>query len=332
MTIEALNQEVDQERGKSGGWPEDLIYTAQEEAGYVGVTVTVADSAKYSVWKRIDPWGMAFFDRVKGNSSKPLRLTFSVQAPKERVDKYQYEVLKRRLSFLAEANHLEIALMQGSLADSLYSWETLTSGHNNERVHGHFRRRSDNTAGHLEKDFQTWLLGRGKSRNRDPNLPETNERLALFGPDFVRIKSITSAKNQDGFKVEREFPIGAFKESVKEANRILTTEFVDLVTLNRWGDLAVIEIKFDDPKLEVISQVLNYALFFCMYRSQLTALLDEKLGCKTEGRGLVTYLVSNTFHKKFKSVWPYYSQRKDLLNLKRVVMGNMPEEDPCNAP
>jgi hypothetical protein len=53
--------------------------------------------------------------------------------------------------------------------------------------------------------------------------------------------------------------------------------------------------------------------------------LDKKLGCPTTGAKLVTYLVSNTYHDRFESVWPYYSHRKDLLSLKQVIMGYMPE-------
>ena len=174
------------------------------------------------------------------------------------------------------------------------------------------------------------LFGRGLHSDSDIDIRRTNERLALFGRDFVYIGKLKSVKDQDGYKVEREFPTGVFREEVKEANRILPTEFVDLVTLNRYGELAVIEIKFDDPKLEVIPQVLNYALFFHSYRTKLTPLLDKKLACATEGRNLVTYLVSNTFHDRFESVWPYYTRRPELLTIKRVIMGYMSEtKDPA---
>ena len=80
--------------------------------------------------------------------------------------------------------------------------------------------------------------------------------------NFVRIGKNKSGENKKRYKVEREFPAGVFCEKIKESNRILSTEYVDLVTLNRNGDVAVIELKFDDSRLEVIPQVLNYALFF----------------------------------------------------------------------
>ncbi len=325
MTVEALNQEVNAQRGKPGGWPSDLSYMATEGPDSVEVGVGLAHSAKDSVWKKIDSWGLAFFHETKQNTDKPVRLKFSLRCPTLPTTPFQYEALKRRLSYLAEANHLQITLLKESSVDPLYSWTELTNRPESEKVRGGFKPRSDaDTPGRLEKDFQTWLFGKGK--NTDSGITRTNERLALFGEDFVYVGKIRSAKNLGGYKVEREFPTGAFEQEVKEDNRILPTEFVDLVTLNRNGDLAVIEIKFDDPKLEVIPQVLNYALFFHSYRPKLTKLLNEKLECATEGRNLVAYLVSNTFHEKFKSVWPYYS--RPPLTFRRVIMGCMSEHPP----
>jgi hypothetical protein len=328
MTIEFLNQQVRKHHGK-GGWPSDLTLVAGEEAAESAeVTVRDASSAKDGFWKRIDPWGFAFFDEVRRITGKTPRLRFWVRSPDSPMDRVQYEALKRRLSYLAETNHLQISLFKGSSADQLYSWKDLTSELETEVIRSHFSNRGDDdTPGRLEKDFQTWLFGKGRSKNADPDTRRTNERLALFGPDFVRIGKLKSVKNQNGYRIEREFPTGVFNKEVKEANRILPTEFVDLVTLNRKGELAVIEIKFDDPKLEVIPQVLNYALFFHSYRSKLTRLLNEKLQCATEGRKLVTYLVSNTFHDRFESVWPYYSNSQGPLTLRRVIMGYMPKTD-----
>ena len=64
--------------------------------------------------------------------------------------------------------------------------------------------------------------------------------------------------------------------------------------------------------------------FFHSYKEQLTLLLNEKLGYKTENAELVTYLVSNTFHPQFRTVWNYYC--KGPLELKQVVMGYMPDD------
>lgn len=325
MTFESLNREVDKKRGTSG-WPSDLTFKATEGADIVEVAVSDAGSATDGFWKRIDPWGFAFFHKAKEVTTKPLRLTFSLRSPDTPQAECQYEALKRRVSYLAEANRLQIALLKGDTEDKLYSIKELTVRPDWETIHQDFKRRGVNdTPGCLEKDFQMWLAGWGLPKESDARF--TNERLALFGCDFVRVSKVKSAKDQNGFEVVREFPTGAFKDNVKESNRLLSTEFVDLVTLNKYGDLAVIEIKFDYANLEVISQVLNYALFFHSYRTQLTPLLDKKLACAKADRKLVTYLVSNTFHNKFESVWPYYSQPcpKPPLTIRQVIMGHMPD-------
>ena len=54
MTIDALNKQVDKQRGKSGGWPSELTYSASEGANIVEVTISVADKAKGGVWKKIN--------------------------------------------------------------------------------------------------------------------------------------------------------------------------------------------------------------------------------------------------------------------------------------
>jgi hypothetical protein len=336
MTIESLNQRVQAERGKAGGWPSELTYSAAETADCVEVCVD-AVSTKDGVWKKVDPWGLAFLHEVKKatTAGKPLRLKFSVGSPSPPRGPSRYEALKRRVSYLAAANaadQLQISLFKEGGIDALYTIEQLAHRPDTETIRCSFKARSDDdTPGRLEKDFQAYLFGKGKYINSDSDASRTNERLALFGPDFLRIGKLASAKKQKRYKVEREFPTGAFSGEIREANRTLPTEFVDLVTLNRRGELAVIEIKFDDPSLEVVPQVLNYALFFYSYRSKLAPLLDKKLECATKDR-FVTYLVSNTFHEKFESVWPYYSNRQGPLILKRVIMGHMPEmPDPSVA-
>lgn len=327
MSIASLNQETDQLRGKSGGWPSVLTYLATEYADIVEITVTCLDTAKNGVWKKIDPWGIAFLDQVKQVTSKPLRLKIALQQPSSRYAIHQYEALKRRLSYLAIANNLEITLQKDNSVDTLYSFKELTNRPNCEKIRRDINDRGDNdTAGRLEKDFQAYLFGKGLYDSSVSDIRRTNERLALFGDDFVRIGKVKSGENGKGYKVEREFPTGAFCDEIKEENRILATEYVDLVTLNRNGEIAIIELKFDDPKLEVISQALNYALFFHSYRSQLTELLDKQLECNSTDVKLVTYLVSNTFHNRFRSVWRYYN--KGPLTFKQVVMGYyMPNDD-----
>ena len=335
MTIESLNREVRAQRGKPGGWPAEFTLSADETADNVEINVD-ASQAGDAAWKRVDPWGFAFLGHIRETSApKPLRLNFFLGLPRSPKGPATYEALKRRLSYLTSANaadHLQVGLFRDGSVDPLYTKEQLAQRPPTEVIRSSFEGRTDkDTPGRLEKDFQTYLFGKGLYENVGAHTLRTNERLALLGGDFFGVGKLASARKQGGYKVEREFPTGAFSGSVKEANRILPTEYVDLVTLNRKGDLAVIEIKFDDPKLEVIAQVLNYALFFHSYRTQLTPLLDDKLGCATTGKKLVTYLVSNIFHARFRRVWPYYSKGEGPLVLKQVVMGHMPDAPESSA-
>jgi hypothetical protein len=317
MTIDALNQQVDKLRRIPGGWPSELTYLATEKDNVVEVAINDAGTAREGVWKTIDPWGCAFLDKVKECTVKPIELTFSLRCPSTPIASGKYEALRRRVSYLAIANDLQVRLLKDNCVDALYTLKELTHRPEREKVRSYMDERSDKDTGRLEKDFQAYLFGKGLYDHSKSGIKRTNERLALFGDDFVGIRKKL-------FKVEREFPTGAFHDEVKECNRILPTEYVDLVTINKKGDVSVIELKFDDPKIEVIPQVLNYSLFFHSYRSQLTALLDERLDCSTAERKIVTYLVSNTFHARFKSVWRYYS--RGPLAIKQVIMGYMPDQ------
>lgn len=322
MTIEELNKQVDQKRGVSDGWPKDIKYEAVDEANAIKVMISDTKTSGDDVLKKIDPWGFAFLSEVKKISGKrDMELKFCIKFPPK---KPQYEALKRRLSYLAIANNIKVTLEKYDLNDPLYSANALIARPANEVVRDKFGKRGDNDKpGRLEKDLQKYLYGWGLHGDSKTIKERTNERLALLGPDFVRIGKLKKKTDGNGYKVEREFPTGVFDRSVKEGNRILPTEYIDLVTINRNGELSLIELKFDDPKLEVISQVLNYALFFHSYRSQLTPLVDSMLSYSTSKYKFVTYLVSNIFHHKwFDIVFPYYA--KGPLIIKQVIMGYMP--------
>ncbi|MBJ6750747.1 hypothetical protein [Geomonas anaerohicana] len=322
MAIRKLNLDVAANRGITGGWPADMTYTATDDGVAVQVEITDAGKATDSIYKIIDPWGLAFVHEVQQITDKPLRVKFSLRVPATVKLGCKHEALKRRLSYLAASSGLDIELDKDGEPDPLYSLEELFQRPEGECVRTTFVDRNGNDKpGRLEKDFQVYLFG--PEIEDGQKTVRNNGRLAIFGDDFIRVGKVKNQKDQRGFNVQREFPTGAFAGEIREANRILPTEFVDLVTVNRNREIAIIELKFDDPKIEVLSQVLNYALFFKSYRAKLTPLLNEKLGIKGSNVEMVTYLVSNVFHNKFKTVWKYYTNGP--LRLKRVVMGHMPD-------
>ncbi len=128
---------------------------------------------------------------------------------------------------------MQIALLKADNNVKLYSIKELTDRPDREVVRSDFSDHGDDdTPGRLEKDFQAYLFGKGLHDPSDPDISRTNERLAIFGEHFVRIGKTKSGRKRSKYEVVREFPTGAFDREVKESTRILSTEFVDLVTLN----------------------------------------------------------------------------------------------------
>lgn len=314
--IDSINEKFEKLRGKSRGYPGILRYILKKITDN-HFELCIEDAKEDdNVWKLADPWGFAAFDEVKKKLKPHISLRFAMRKPADK-DRPSYEALKRCLSYLALANNISITLTAGEKEERLYTLTELKD-RKGEVVRESFKDRSDaDTPGRLEKDFQAYLFGKGLYENGAED-GRTNERLALFGPDFSDIK-------KQGFLVEREFPTGAFAKEVKENNRILPTGLIDLVTINKNKEIAIIELKFDgQPLLDVISQLLDYALYFYSYKAQLAPLLDERLQCDSRNLGIKAYLVSNTFHWRFKDVWPFYSHGP--IAMRQVIMGYMPEK------
>ena len=105
------------------------------------------------------------------------------------------------------------------------------------------------------------------------------------------------------------------------------TEFVDIVTLNKWGQLSVIELKLDDSKLEVISQILDYGLYFACYHDKLLKFLSDHSGIKPIKDGIMCYVVNNYYHQRFDNVFKYYSTKSKSYKFKllKVVLGDIKE-------
>jgi hypothetical protein len=314
--LDSINADFIRQRDVSGRYPKGLRYIVEKSDEVF--CLRIEDSKESDeVWKIVDPWAFAAFDYVRKILNAPIKLHFCMREPsKKEIPKC--EALRRRLSYLANINKLSVSLKVGGQETHLDTMGKLTDRPENEVIRKDIRDRSDrDTPGRLEKDFQTYLFGKGLHEDEDEKKTRTNERLALFGKDFIFNKE---RKGKIG--IEREFPTGVFDGEVKDDTRLLPTEYIDLVTINTHNEIAIIELKFDDDKLEVIAQLLNYALFFYSYKKQLTELLNKRLNCNCAGFGTKAYLVSNVFHPRFDDVWPYYS--RGTIAMQQVVMGYMP--------
>jgi hypothetical protein len=248
LTPEAFVKQTNLDRGKAKGafgatgWPESFTYGYDEKRRCCALTFQKSDKTTF---RRAEPWGLAFLSQMQQDSHIELDgLDFFID-PGSSVA--EVEAFRRRVSFLAIANpQLSFSICHISGAGGgpvLYTAGELYSRPDDEVVRRAVGPRHDmDRPGRLEKDFQTWLFGKGRDKNFDAR---TNERLAVLGEDFFKL-------SRKKFKLTREFPTGAFKDKISTTSRILPTEFVDIVTLNRHGRLAVVELKIDDPGLHVI--------------------------------------------------------------------------------
>jgi len=316
--LDAINKDLERQRATPGGYQGSINCRVDEtSAGALELCVT-GEKENSDVWKMADPWGFAVWHEIHNRlGGIKLGLRFEMPEPSER-DLPKYEAFKRRLSYLAEVNESCITVVLSKCGDTvrLYRTQELANRPVNEVVREDFGRRSDtDKPGRLEKDFQTYLFGKGQ----DNVGKRTNERLALFGDDFSRIGVI-----RPRIHVEREFPTGAFDRVLSKATQLLPTEYIDLVTINKHKEIAIIELKFDDNSLEVVAQLLNYALFFFSYKEKLTPLIDKRLGCSCRDYRIKAYLVSNVFHPRFVDVWRYYCRGGDAhFGMRIVRMGYM---------
>jgi len=269
-------------------------------------------------FRGFDSWGLAYVADVEKQSHQKIKkISFRIKTKKIATFEFDFEAFKRRVSYLKINNsNIHFEILRDGQQVVLYNADNLFNRPSDERVRLSVNDRGDdNTSGRLEKDFQAFLFGKKKGQDA-----RTSDRLAVFGEHFFRSKG----KN---YGVLREFPTGVFRDTIKEDSRILQTEFVDIVSLNKWGKLAIIEIKLDDTQVAVISQLLDYALFFSCYIKQLLPVLKENLHQKIKTDEICCYVVNNHYHTRFNDILEYYSPNKDFFNFRfiKLTLGHIEE-------
>lgn len=306
-----LTEEVNSKRGPGGEWPASFDYTIEPEK----ITLKANRKLNKSGYRCLDSWGMALFHHVKTRNMniKAISLVINKNGRSWTPD---MESLKRRVSFLDINNEdIDFTVEYHNRRVGLYGQKALFERPDTEVIRDSLNQRGDNDKGRfLEKSFQAFLFGKGLEKES-----RTNDRLAILGEHFFQLK-------KKGYGVLREFPTGAYLKSKSRRNRITPTDFVDIVTLNRWGNLSVIELKLDDPKLEVMSQLLDYALFFCCYKTKILKLLEKEGSNLRPRKGdIMCYVVNNRFHKRFDDIFQYYRTKKSHpfgFQMFKVVLGH----------
>jgi hypothetical protein len=299
-------------------YPSSLEYLMKDPTAIVKAKDHCTKSLRF-----IEVWGLAFFNWLKEENKKPVyELVYEVGAIKE--NKPEEEAFRRRISFLKLVNTFKISV-QGRPDFRYYNLEELFNRPANEIITDRFEERAGKDhPGRLEKDFQVFLFGGTLlDEKEDVDYSLIYRRLGLLGMDFYKLDK--------HYKLTREVPTGVFNGEKKAANRILPTYFIDIVAFNKYKELAIIELKLNDPKLEVISQALDYALFAVGYKERFVNTLKKHLGdsyCpkEFEKKPFSCYIVNNHFHPLFDKIAPFYAPKKEYgFNMKKVVLGEMRE-------
>jgi hypothetical protein len=278
-------------------FPSDFDYNYHNDTAIVECKI-----GKKTNLRKLDPWALCYKEYLESFSKSVLRI--QMKLPKElKYRKYEFESFKRRISYLQLNNSkISFEIIALDTVQTLYNRDELLFRPSSEIIHDIVSpRNAEDTPGKLEKDFQAFLFGgtildsiKDKGYNK-----EIYRRLGVLGADFYNLKN--------DYKVYREYPTGVFDTQIFEENRILSTYYIDILGFNKHKHLALIELKLNDPKLEAISQILDYALFGIMYKKQLCNVLQKDL-CpdKFEQKPIACYLANNHFHEKLNWILKYY--------------------------
>lgn len=264
-------------------------------------------------FRKFDPWTLVY---ASDKNRVASAVTFQIETndgilklPKFNI---YMESFKRRVSFIAINNsNILFNVNVNSEQIQLYERNDLFNRSKDEIIGTRPGQRNDeDVPGRLEKDFQAWLFGKGLHKMQSDR---TSERFAVLGEDFYNIKDI---------RMFREYPTGAFATEVKESSRRLSTDYIDMVTQNKYGKLSIIELKLNAPKLDAISQLLDYALYFRCYRSQLRDHIEEHIG-RSRKEGIVCYIANNHFHPRLNDIQDFYTTKNKEygFELKTINLG-----------
>jgi hypothetical protein len=305
-----LMDKVNNHRGVGGEWPASFDYTIEPSR----IILEANRNLNKSGYRCMDSWAMALLHEGKTKhqiATDEIRFIVNMNGSSPSPD---FEAFKRRISYLAINNKdLRFHVTYDHAPVDLYSKDELFERPESEVIRDFLNERGDEDKGNfLEKDFQAFLYGKGLKPDS-----RTNDRMAILGEHFFQLKG-------KHYGILREFPTGAFKVRKSSKTRVTPSEFVDIVTLNRWGHLSVIELKLDDPKLEVMAQTLDYALFFGCYFKRLCDVIEDNSHLKPKRDKAWCYVVNNRFHKRFDDIFGYYKTKRDDFRFKifKVVLGH----------
>lgn len=319
MDIQNFVNEYNAAVGGKNGFASPYQYSIQENVDKrVTAICTVPSKPNATGCRSLDPWLVYFISKLENEGCKVIKIIVNVLYDE---NKSTIESLNRRLSYLCLNNgwDIEINLPSGSVG-AYTNGENELGGYQGREdvIRSEYKNRSNNKEGKIEKDFQTFICG-----NPGGDLDEkinTNERLAIFGEDFYKLKSRK-------MPIAREFPTGAFRGKICNSSRILPTYFIDFITVNKYNQLSLIEFKLNDEKIDSIAQILDYALFVMYYKNQIDHILKECFSFNHDvDKKFVCYIANNHYHEKFADIEKYYSPRANqrifYFEFKKIILGS----------
>ena len=288
-----MHSDFDPKRG-SGNFPSNINFGFNPVT--YEITIGLRDN-RAKDFRRMEAWGLAYvvylLDEIKV----------------KRVSSIKYYVGKKTMSPALESFRRRISYLQ--LINPKLHFAVILSGEALKLDQGKEMWRPESGA------VITTLLkvrgaGVGKARRMEKELQDhigsypDNIGLSLLGDEFLN--------KRRRYGLLREVPTGVFHTSISRRNRILPTYFMDFLSFNKRGNIAVIELKVNDAKLEVICQLLDYALFATRYKKELIQLIKNNMGKgqfppKVEKCGIDAYVVNNHYHPRFDKVAEYYSPK-----------------------
>ena len=294
-------------------FPEEYDYNFEPEKKIATISCSTDGAKKL---RKIDVWSLAYVEYLLQNE-----LTSKVNGVKIYVlkaySKYAFESLRRRVSYLNIVdNGIKFELFHQRSQVTLDEKIELTRSEPNAITTKDIEERTHGAGAGLEKDLQDFIA-------RDPIVVD-NSRLSILSFDFYREK-------KSRYGVLSEVPIGIYDTIKSEETRILPTYYIDFVSFTKEGNLAVIELKVNDQSLEVISQILDYALFAIKYKDQFCKLIKNNLSTqsllpikkKYMEKPVKAYVVNNHFNKKFDGIFKYYtsSDIKIPFSITKIALG-----------
>ena len=314
MTVEEFKKKIEITTGRDR-YPSTIDFNVDEKNKILTAKIKKQDKLNFMQY---DPYTLACIEELyKECGIKVSTVCFIINQSKNFSKKSDphLNAFIRRISFLNINNdHLNFKIILNDKNESLLDKKSLFEEPIGKIKEENSARQDNTPFKSLEKDFQTFLAPKKISEK------DINKRLSILGTDFNK----TKLKKND---ILREFTIRVFNDNKKSL--YLPQWSIDIVSLNNNKEISIIELKFD-KKLDIISQILNYTLFFRCYREKLYDTIktsNDNIRKRIKSKKISCYIASDDFHPKLDSILKFYctTNKNYGFVLKKIDLGKTME-------